>query len=80
MVEGDAQHQGHVTCEHDGGGGKQLYRTYQRRKVRMKDGVSRDRLLQLDMFNFTQHTVRNSGVGGSSDVNLGSPGSVKVRK
>ena len=68
MVEGgDAQHQEHVTLtlEHGGGGGKQLTHTYQRRKVRMKDGVSRDKLLQL---------------GGSSDNNLGSPGSNKFRK
>ena len=64
MVEGgDAQHQVHVSLEHGGGGGKQLTRTYQRRKVRRKDGVSRYGLLQLDMCNFTQHTARNSEGG-----------------
>ena len=30
-------------------------------KVRLKDGIKRDGLLQLDMYNFTQHTENSGG-------------------
>jgi hypothetical protein len=77
VVEGGgAQVPGEVANTHGGRGGEQIACTYHRRKFRLKNGIVRDGLLQLDILNFTQHTEKdNSGVGGSSaGVNLGSTG------
>ena len=82
VVEGGgAQGPGEVSHTHGGRGGEQVARTFQRRKYRLKKGIVRDGLLQLDILNYTRHT-ENYGVGCSSEgVNLGSTGQTrKIRK
>ena len=82
VVEGGgAQVPGEVPHTHGGRGGEQVARSFQRRKFRLKNGLVRDSLLQLDIRNYTQHTG-NYGVGGSSEgVNLGSNGQTReIRK
>ena len=78
VVEGGgAQVPGDVAHTHGGRGGEQVARTYQRRKYRLKNGIVRDGLLQLDIHNFTRHT-ENSGEGGSlAGVNLESTGQIR---
>ena len=49
-----------VTHTHGGGGGEQVARSIVLRKYRLKDGIKRDNLLQLDMRNYTKH-FENSG-------------------
>jgi hypothetical protein len=70
-----------VPHTHGGRGGEQVARSFQRRKFRLKNGIVRDSLLQLDIRNYTRHTG-NYGVGGSSEgVNLGSNGQTReIRK
>jgi hypothetical protein len=49
------------------GGVDQLPRIIVRRKFRLKDGISRDGLLQLGVKTFARTIVKHSGGGGSSD-------------
>ena len=81
VVEGGgAQVPGDVAHTHGGRGGEQVARTYQRRKYRLKNGIVRDGLLQLDILNFTQHT-ENSGWGAvRRGLIWGQLGIMKVRE